>query len=44
MDVEEFGALLDLYNQYPLEELILHPRTGKEFIKAARTGKFTGMQ
>ena len=34
-DVEEFGALLDLYNQYPLEELILHPRTGKEFYKGS---------
>ena len=27
---KEFGAILELYNEYPLSELILHPRTGKE--------------
>ena len=30
---EEFDALLDIYNQYPLEELIIHPRTREEFYK-----------
>lgn len=32
-DPSEFDALLDLYNQYPLEELIIHPRTREEFYK-----------
>lgn len=30
---EEFDAILDIYNQYPLEELIIHPRTREEFYK-----------
>lgn len=30
---EEFDGLLDIYNQYPLEELIIHPRTREEFYK-----------
>lgn len=30
---EEFEALLDIYNQYPLEELIIHPRTREEFYR-----------
>ena len=30
---EEFEALLDIYNQYPLEELIIHPRVQKDFYK-----------
>ena len=30
-DPEEFDALLDIYNQYPLEELIIHPRTREDF-------------
>ena len=32
-DPSEFDAILDLYNQYPLEELIIHPRTREEFYK-----------
>ncbi|MFV0364202.1 MAG: tRNA dihydrouridine synthase [Suipraeoptans sp.] len=28
---EEFEELLAIYNKYPLKELIIHPRTGKEF-------------
>ncbi len=28
---EEFYRLLEIYNQYPLEELIIHPRTQKDF-------------
>lgn len=32
---EEFDALLDIYNQYPLEELIIHPRTREEFYRGA---------
>ena len=27
----EFEPLLELYNQYPVEELIIHPRVGKAF-------------
>lgn len=27
---DEFPAILDVYNQYPLEELIIHPRVQKE--------------
>ena len=27
----EFRWLLEIYNKYPLSELIIHPRTQKEF-------------
>ncbi len=30
---EEFDAILDIYNQYPLEELIIHPRVQKDFYR-----------
>ena len=30
---EEFGRILEIYNQYPVCELIIHPRTRKEFYK-----------
>ncbi len=30
---EEFGKLLAIYNQYPLEELILHPRLQADYYK-----------
>lgn len=30
---EEWGALLELLNEYPLSELIVHPRTRKEFYR-----------
>ena len=30
---EEFVRLLDIYNQYPIEELIIHPRVQKDFYK-----------
>lgn len=32
-DTEEFSQLLDIYNQFPLKELIIHPRTQQEFYK-----------
>ena len=32
-DDEEFETLLKIYNQYPMEELIIHPRVQKEFYK-----------
>lgn len=28
---EEFGKILEIYNQYPLEELIVHPRVRADF-------------
>ena len=28
---DEFGALLELYNRYPVHELIIHPRTREEY-------------
>lgn len=28
---EEFGRLLDIYNQYPMEELIIHPRIQADY-------------
>lgn len=28
---EEFYALVDIYNKYPIEELIIHPRVQKDF-------------
>lgn len=30
---EEFGRLLEIYNQYPLEELIIHPRLQTDMYK-----------
>ena len=32
-DVQEFPDILRIYNQYPLSELIIHPRVQKEFYK-----------
>lgn len=32
-DPAEFSRILELYNQYPLQELIIHPRVQKEFYK-----------
>ena len=32
-DPVEFARLLDIYNQYPVEELIIHPRVQKDFYK-----------
>ena len=32
-DPKEFARLLDIYNQYPVEELIIHPRVQKDFYK-----------
>lgn len=31
--VEETGRLMEIYNQYPLYELIIHPRVQKDFYK-----------
>lgn len=33
--VEEWPALLEIYNQYPITELTIHPRIQKEFYKGA---------
>ena len=30
-DPEEFGPLLEVFDRYPISELIIHPRTAKEF-------------
>ncbi len=30
-DPEEFPAILDIYNQYPVQELTIHPRVRKQF-------------
>ena len=30
-DPEEFPAILEIYNRYPIKELIIHPRTRKQF-------------
>ena len=32
-DPEEFDAILELYRQYPIKELIVHPRVQKQFYK-----------
>lgn len=32
-NTDEFGRILDIYNKYPLEELIVHPRVQKDFYK-----------
>lgn len=40
-DPEEFGPLLDIYNDYPMEELIIHPRIREDFYKGKpRLGYF----
>ena len=33
-DEEEFPALLDIFNQYPIQELIIHPRVRKDFYES----------
>lgn len=32
-DAEEFERLMEIYNKYPAEELIIHPRVQKDFYK-----------
>lgn len=32
-EAEEFGRLLEIYEQYPLKELIVHPRTREDYYK-----------
>lgn len=32
-DAEEFIRLMEIYNQYPMEELIIHPRTQKQLYR-----------
>lgn len=32
-DASEFTALMEIYNKYPAEELIIHPRVQKDFYK-----------
>lgn len=39
---EEFWPILEVYNRYPIDELIIHPRVRKDFYKEKiRTGFFT---
>ena len=33
-DEAEFPRLVEIFNQYPIQELIIHPRTRKDFYKA----------
>ena len=33
-ETEEFPRLVEIFNQYPIQELIVHPRTRKDFYKA----------
>lgn len=32
-DAEEFPRLMEIYNRFPMEELIIHPRVQKDFYK-----------
>ena len=34
-DVEEWPVLMEIYNRYPLKELIIHPRTQQDYYKNA---------
>ena len=34
METDEFPKLMEIFNQYPIKELIVHPRTRKDFYKA----------
>lgn len=41
-DPEEIGPLLEIYNQYPMEELIIHPRIQTDYYKGKpRLEQFT---
>ena len=41
LEPEEFAPILDIYNRYPLRELIVHPRTRKQFYDGSvHTGWF----
>lgn len=33
LDADDFAEILELYNRYPLSELIIHPRVQKDFYK-----------
>ena len=32
-NAEEFPRLMEIYNRFPMEELIIHPRVQKDFYK-----------
>ncbi len=32
-DPEEFGAIMEIYNKYPVDELIIHPRVREDFYR-----------
>ena len=34
-ETEEFGAILELYNKYPIQELTIHPRIRADFYKGS---------
>ena len=38
-EAKEFEKIMDIYEQYPIEELIIHPRVQKEFYKNKRISK-----
>ena len=42
-DKDEFPAILELYNQYPVKELTIHPVSGRSFTKAAWTWMLSAM-
>ena len=37
-NAEEFPRLMEIYNRFPMEELIIHPRVQKDFIKYSESG------
>lgn len=39
---EEWGRLLEIYNRYPMTELIVHPRVQKEFYRARARREMVG--
>lgn len=41
-DPDEFYELIQIYNKYPIEELIIHPRTQKDFYKNTPNLKIFG--
>lgn len=40
---EEFGGLLEIYHRFPLEELIVHPRTREDYYKNTPDWKAFGL-
>ena len=41
---EEFYRLLEIFNKYPLKELIIHPRVQADYYRNSLIGRFSQMR